>query len=336
MKAKQSRRAVIVGIFILIGVTIFIGAILVVGGQRKTFGKGVVVKAIFDDVNGLQAGDNVWFSGVKVGIVKNIQLLKNSKVEADMNIYQKSRPFIHEDAKAKIGSEGLIGNKIVIIYGGTVSIPSVKANDVLQVESVLKTQDIVNTLQENNKNLLAITADFKLISERLANGEGSIGKLLTDDQLANQLQATASILKNSSSNLQTLTANVEEYTAKLQTKGVLANELVTDTTLFQSLKLAAAQIKQASDNAKVLTANLADVTQKIQDSANTAGVLLNDERTAANLKATIENLQSGTKKFDEDMEALQHNFLLRGFFRKKEKREKKEQSKQVANDTHQK
>lgn len=331
MKAIQSKRAIIVGIFILTGVAIFMAAIITLGGQKKTFSKGILVKAVFDNVNGLQPGNNIWFSGVKVGTVKKLQLTHNARVEVDMNIDKKSKDFIHEDAKAKIGSDGLIGNKIVIIYGGTQAVPAVKADDILQVETAVGTEEMMNALQENNKNLLAITGDFKLISRRLADGQGTVGKLLTDDGLMNQLQSTAATLQKASANIQMLSSNIADYTAKLQTKGVLANDLVTDTSLFQSLKTASIQIRQASDNAKELTGNLKTVTEKINDSSNTVGVLLHDQQAATNLRAMIENLQSGTKKFDEDMEALQHNFLFRGFFRKRAKQQQAQQKKEIVN-----
>jgi len=330
MKAIQNKRAVIVGIFILVGVAIFMGALITLGKQQKTFTKGILVKAVFDNVNGLQAGNNIWFSGVKVGTVKKLELTRNSRVIVNMNIDKKTKDFIHEDAKAKIGSDGLIGNKIVIIYGGTETVPAVKANDVLRVEAALSTEEMMNSLQQNNKNLLAITSDFKMISRRLASGEGTVGRLLTDDSFMDQLQATAGTLQKASANIQALSSNMVEYTAKLQTKGVLANDLVSDTTIFKSLRSSVAQIQEASDNAKQLTNNLKTVSQKITDSSNTVGVLLHDQGTADNLRATIENLQSGTRKFDEDMEALQHNFLFRGFFRKKAKREQAEQKKQTA------
>jgi phospholipid/cholesterol/gamma-HCH transport system substrate-binding protein len=145
-----------------------------------------------------------------------------------------------------------------------------------------------------------------------------------------QLQATAGTLQKASANIQALSSNMADYTAKLQTKGVLANDLVSDTTIFKSLRSSVAQIQAASDNAKELTNNLKTVSQKITDSSNTVGVLLHDQQSADNLRATIENLQSGTQKFDEDMEALQHNFLFRGFFRKKAKREQEAQQKQAA------
>ena len=123
-------------------------------------------------------------------------------------------------------------------------------------------------------------------------------------------------------NIKTLTSNVSDYTAKLQTKGALANDLVTDTTFFKTLQASASQIQEASRNAKELTNNLKAVSYNLKDSSNVAGVLFNDKAAATNLKTTVENLQSGTKKFDEDMEALQHNFLLRGFFKKKAKQDR--------------
>lgn len=329
MKTIQNKRAVIVGIFILVGVAIFMGALITLGKQKKTFTKGIVVKAVFDNVNGLQAGNNIWFSGVKVGTVKKLELTSNARVVVDMNIDKKTKDFIHEDAKAKISSDGLIGNKIVVIYGGTQTAPAIKANDILKVEAALSTEEMMNSLQENNKNLLAITSDFKTISRRLASGEGTVGRLLTDDSFMDQLQATAGTLQKASANIQALSSNMAEYTAKFQTKGVLANDIVSDTTIFKSLRSSVAQIQEASGNAKELTNNLKTVSQKINDSSNTVGVLLHDQGTADNLRATIENLQSGTQKFDEDMEALQHNFLFRGFFRKKAKREQAEQKKQT-------
>jgi phospholipid/cholesterol/gamma-HCH transport system substrate-binding protein len=333
MKPIQTKRAVIVGIFIIIGMAILIAGIFTVGSKRKTFTKTISLAAVFDNVNGLQTGNNVWFSGVKVGIIKKVDLIKSSEVEVVMNIEQKSQKFIHKDVKAKIASDGLIGNKIVVIYGGTQQSPMVEEGDFLAVEKPLSTEDMMNTLQANNRNLLDITTDFRLISRRLAEGQGTVGKLLTDDDLMKQLQATATTLQTASANIKTLTANVSDYTAKLQTKGALANDLVSDTSFFKTLRASASQIQEASKNAKELTNNLKAVSYNLKDSSNVAGVLFNDKAAAANLKTTVENLQSGTKKFNEDMEALQHNFLFRGFFRRRAKQQKQQAGQQTNKDT---
>jgi len=328
MKAVQNRRMIIVGIFIFFGIAILMAGVLVLGGQRKTFEKTIVLSAVFNDVGGLQKGNNVWFSGVKLGTVKKLKLQPNSQVEVEMRLEKQVENYIHKDAKAKIASDGLIGNRIIVIYGGNKAMPTVKSGDRLQTDVPFNSADMMNTLQESNKNLSAITTDFKVVSKRLAEGEGTVGKLLTDDAMARQLAATAATLQLASSNIQQLTANLADYTSKMQKQGSLTNELVNDTVFFSRLKAASIQIQQASANARELTQNLQDVSYRIKDSSNLAGVVFQDKQTAENLRTTVENLRSGTKKFDEDMEALQHNFLFRGFFRKRAKQQQQQQTQQ--------
>ena len=325
MKEVQNKRAIVVGIFIFFGIAILMAGILVLGGQRKTFEKTITLNAIFNDVGGLQKGNNIWFSGLKVGTVKRLKLLSQRQVEVEMRIEKHAEDFIRKDSKAKIGSDGLIGNRIVIVYGGSPNVPPVKAGDTLQTEVPINSAQMMNTLQESNKNLSAITTDFKEVSHRLANGEGTVGKLLTDDSMARQLAATAATLQMASANIQLLTSNLASYTSKLQKQGSLTSELVNDTVFFARLKAASLQIQEASKNAKELTNNLNDVSYKLKDSSNVAGVLLHDQQSAANLRTAVENIQSGTKKFDEDMEALQHNFLFRGFFRKRARQQQTQQ-----------
>ncbi len=324
MKPNNTRRAVIVGIFILLGLVILIAGVLTLGGQNKTFEKKITVKAIFDDVGGLQAGNNVWFSGVKIGTVRHIRFSGSSQVEVEMRIDEKSQPYIRSNAKARISSESLIGNKIVVIYGGTEKSAPVQDGAQLGVEKALNTDEIMATLQENNRNLLAITKDFKTISGQLVGGKGSIGRLLSDEILFNTLQATAATLQRTSANAQQLTANLSAYVSRLQTKGSLTNDLVTDTVIFGRLRSATAQIDAAARQATTITANLATASANINNPATPIGTLLYDQQTAASIKATLKNLQGGTEKFDENMQALQHNFLLRGFFKKKAKQEAKE------------
>src|SRR5882757_8238268 len=114
----KNNRPVVVGIFVLLGLAILVVTIFTLGGDKKTFVKTFTIHAVFDDVNGLIKGSNVWFSGVKVGTVKSINFSGNSRVEIAMNIEKDVQSHIRKNAMAKIGSDGFIGNKIVIIYGG--------------------------------------------------------------------------------------------------------------------------------------------------------------------------------------------------------------------------
>jgi|SRR5687768_447985 len=326
MKQTNNKKAVTVGIFVFLGLLILIAGILTLGGQKNSFQKKLTVRAIFDDVGGLQTGNNVWFSGVKIGTVKKMTFHGGSQVEVIMNIDEKNQQYIRKNAKAKISSEGFIGNKLVVIYGGSMQAPPVEENGVLGVEKALSTDEMMSTLQENNKNLLDITTDFKVISKRLTNGEGSVGKLLTDESLANNLETTVNGLKQASANAQRLTASLSGYASQLQKEGSLTNDLITDTVIFNRLRSTVAQLQQTSKTANEVANNFKEVSDKISGNNSPVGVLLNDPQAAADLKSTLSNLSAGTEKLDDNMEALQHNFLLRGFFKKKAKTEAKVQA----------
>jgi phospholipid/cholesterol/gamma-HCH transport system substrate-binding protein len=287
-----------------------------VGNLHETFKSKMKVVSLFEDVSGLQDGNNVLFSGVKIGTVSSLSFYGKSQVAVRMNIETKAQQYIRKDAKVKIGTDGLIGNKILIIYGGTDRYPLVQEGDTLEVEKTFSSEDMINTFQENNKNLLAITADFKIITRKLASGEGTIGKLLNDNSVYTSINAATVSLQSASSRAQQLIASLSEFSEGLNKKGTLANELASDTIVFNSLKTSALQLQQIADTASVFIENL----KKAGSNPNTPiGVLLHDEEAGSHLKESIKNLDSSSKKLDEDLEAARHNFLLRGYFRKKAK-----------------
>jgi len=320
---QKNKRSVIVGIFVFLALVIFVLGVMTLGGQKNLFNSGASVTAVFDEVNGLQPGNNVWYAGVKVGTVQSIAFNKEGKVNVEMTIKEEALSIVRKDTKAKVGADGFIGNKIVILYGGSQQAGAAEDGTALAVERSLGTDEIMATLQANNKNLLAITENFKTISDKMSRGEGSIGKLLNDERMYNDLQEAMVTIKVATANAQQLVANVYDYTAKLNTKGSLANDLVTDTVIFSRLRATVRQIDELSNTANQVVVNLSEASEKINrgmaDNSTSVGLLLNDKETAADIKATIKNLQAGSQKLDENMEALQHNFLLRGFFKKKNK-----------------
>ena len=324
MNTQRNKRAVTVGIFVAIGVIIILVAIFTLGGQQKTFVKAINVNAVFDDVAGLQIGNNIFFSGVKVGTVKKVEFYGNSQVRVQLHIEKKAQEFIRQDAKAKIGTDGLIGNKIITIYGGTMSAEPIQGGETLIVEKAMSTEDMLATLQKNNDNLVAITTDFKTVSKRLAEGQGTVGALLQDDKIYRDLEATMANLQQAAKNSQKLTGGIAQFTNKLETPGTLANDLVSDTTIMSNLRQAVTQLNQATAGASVLADNLKKSSNQLNSKDNTLGMLLNDQEVGEEFKDVIQNLNSSTQKLDENLEALKHNFLLRGYFRKKAKRDAKE------------
>ena len=175
--------------------------------------------------------------------------------------------------------------------------------------------------QENNKNVLAITSDFKNISKKIAAGEGTIGKLLAENTLYDQLNSTTASLQNTSVRAEVLVNSLVDFSSGLNKKGTLASELTTDTTVFKSVKASVVQLKQATENASAMVANL----KAVSANPNTPmGVLIQNEQSGTQMKGIIKNMEGSSQKLEESMEALQHNFLLRGFFKKKAKKAKQD------------
>ncbi|RYE30568.1 MAG: MCE family protein [Sphingobacteriaceae bacterium] len=321
MQTTETKRNVLVGVFIFIGLLILIVGIFTLGGQQKSFVKSLRINAVFSDIGGLKPGNNVWFSGVKIGTVKTIKFYGNSQVEVSMNIEKSAQQYVRKDASAKLSSDGLIGNKLIVIFGGNPSTAEIEDGDILQVQKDLSTDDIMKTLQENNENLIGITTNVKKLSGDLVKGKGLVGTMLADSTLAQSFKAIVMNLQKTTATSAALAGQLRTFSAKLNTKGGLADKMLTDTAVFNKLTATADQLKQTAAKASVITDNLSKASNKLNSTDNAMGLLLNDAKTADQVRSTMGNLQESSVKLNDDLEAVQHNFLLRGFFKKKEKAE---------------
>ncbi|MFA9392531.1 MAG: MlaD family protein [Prolixibacteraceae bacterium] len=316
MVDTPNKRAVVVGIFVLLGTAFLISGVLLVGNLRETFTTKIELNTLFDDVAGLQKGNNIWFSGVKIGTISNLEFYGHSQVKVTLAVDVKSQQYIRKDAKVKLSSDGFIGNKILIIYGGTEYAPAVEDGDMLIMEKTLGTEEILAMLQKNNENILAITSDFKYITQKISSGEGSIGKFLNDDKMYDDIKSSVSALKSTMGEAQKLVGSLNEISNSITKEGSLVNALATDTSIYPSIKTSVNELKELTVKANTL---LAGINAATEDSTTSLGILLNDEASGSSLKETIKNLESSSATLDEDLKALQSNFLLKRYFRNKAK-----------------
>jgi phospholipid/cholesterol/gamma-HCH transport system substrate-binding protein len=185
---------------------------------------------------------------------------------------------------------------------------------------------MLQTLQANNKNLLEITQHFKSISKKIDSGQGALATLVNDPHLANKLNSTVNDLAATVANFKTTSLSsvqvlneLQKFSNKINTPGNSINRLVTDTTMFADIKNTINQLSVASRSVKIFAENLRITGEKLNQRDNIAGTIINDSAAAKNVKIILKNLETSSQKLDEDLEALQHNFLLRGYFRKKAK-----------------
>jgi phospholipid/cholesterol/gamma-HCH transport system substrate-binding protein len=244
-------------------------------------------------------------------------------VEITMSIEKQAQAHVRADARVKISTDGLVGNKIVVIYGGTTGAPVIAANDHLQAEHLAGLEDMMATLQANNTNLLAVTGNLKSITGKLTTGQGTLGALINDPSMADNIKSSLSHLQAASANSEKMIANLDNFTSGLQRQGSLANELVTDTTVFHHLKETMAKLNDAATSAATSSAAFAQTLKEtgngLQDPNTPLGMLLHNEDVAADFQRTMKNLRVSSKEMADDLEAVQHSFLLKGFFKKRDK-----------------
>jgi phospholipid/cholesterol/gamma-HCH transport system substrate-binding protein len=312
----SNKKAVIVGFFVLLGIIFLLAGILTIGSLKNTFARKVQLVTFFDDVGGLQKGGNIWFSGVKIGTVKNVKFYSRTRVRVILNVNESSKQYIRKDSRVKLSTDGLIGNKIIVIYGGSLKAEQVQAGDTLLADKTESQEEMLNVLQENNRNLLEITEDIKSISEKISKGKGSIGKLLEDEMIYNNLLASSVAVKRTAQNASSAAVSINEFSKRLNSKGTLVYDLMNDRVLYPSIKNSVLKIQKITDSVSMLVSDLKSATSA---STTPLGVLLKDESAGKDLKNILKNLEKASKKLDEDLEALQHSFLLRRYFKKKEK-----------------
>lgn len=311
------RNVSVVGFFIVIGILIFIAAIFVVGGQLSLFEKTTDITARFTNVSGLLSGDNVWLSGVKVGTVKHMDFNKDGSVSVLMRIENDFVPFIHRDAFAKIGSDGLVGNRIVVLEGGSQQAPCIRNGDQLKVITPLSNEVILSTLQKNNLNLVEITQSLKKVSKSLSEGNGTVGKLLSEEGAYEDLTKALSTLAEASNHINLVAKNLQSYSSGFHSKGSFANDLVTDTAVFAQLRLSGQKMAETFNATGIAAQNLALATEKLNAGNNTLNTLLSDSTMSNKLRSAISNMENSSKKLNETLTALQQSIFFRRYFRKK-------------------
>ena len=189
------------GLFAVATLVLAVAAIYYIGKQKNKFGSVVRISAQFRSVSGLKTGGNVRLGGIDVGTVDDIALVTDTTVEVDMIIQKGVEKFIKRDAKANIGSEGLMGDKVVVLTPGTSIQPAVKNGDTLSSLPAIETDQIMASLKTSADNAAIITSNLADISSRITNGKGALGKLLRDTTLSSNISATMKNLKSSSEGL---------------------------------------------------------------------------------------------------------------------------------------
>jgi phospholipid/cholesterol/gamma-HCH transport system substrate-binding protein len=201
MKVHSQNFKIRLGLFIAIGIFIFVVAIFLIGKQKNLFNPVYTLNTTFYNVGGLQVGNKVRFSGINVGTVDAVRIINDSTVSVTMFIKKDVQKFIKTNSEISIGSEGLIGDKLLQISQGTSNANFAKDGSSLVSNEPIEMDEIFASLKITAENAELITDELAEIMISINSGEGTLGRLINDPKIAENLSQTMSNLKSSSKGL---------------------------------------------------------------------------------------------------------------------------------------
>ena len=212
------------GIFVAIGIVLFVGIVFFIGQRQQLFSSTFKMSGIFKDVSGLRVGNNVRFAGITVGTVNQIEIISDTTVRVDLVIEKKTQKFIKMDSRMIIGSDGLMGSKLVNISPGE-STETVRNNGFVKSDVPASFDNIMANLETVSDNATVITEDLAAIVNSVKDGNGTVGKLFMDPTIANNLNKT---LENAKSGIGGFSDNMEALKHNFLLKGYYKKKIAAE------------------------------------------------------------------------------------------------------------
>ncbi|MFC0780015.1 MlaD family protein [Flavobacterium sp. HJSW_4] len=213
---KESGYTWKLGMFVTIGLLLFIMAVYFIGKQQNLFGSTFHISSQFKTVSGLEVGNNVRFSGINVGTVEQIQLKNDSTVRVVLVMKEEVRKFIKTDATASIGSDGLMGDKVLTISPGAKSQKEIEDNGQIASVDGIEMHDIMKSVKKSVDNIGVISDEIAIFSHSMNNGNGALARLVKDDKMANSVSNT---LENLESGTKGFSDNMEAAKSNFLLRG---------------------------------------------------------------------------------------------------------------------
>jgi phospholipid/cholesterol/gamma-HCH transport system substrate-binding protein len=331
------------GLFITIAFLLLSSALYIIGSKQNLFGSTFALRSVFKNVNGLSPGNSVRFSGINVGTVKDIIILNDTTIEVTMSMQKKVQPYVKQDAIARIGSDGLVGNMLINIAPGKGERAEVGDNDVIKSYANHETEDIMNTLGATTDNIAILVFNLLELTEQINDGKGSLNMLIKNEQLATDLQLSAHHLKQSSQNINKISQRLRlDFESSMNSGQGVLSYLLNDTTfknqvahITEGLDTLIRQrtdpvlnnMEKASEEIAGASSQINDLIHQIDLNKGLLHKLLRDSIAEADMERALHNLDEGLLRFNETMEALQHNILVRKYFKRQKKAKSQKENK---------
>lgn len=306
------------GIFVLAGTVFLIVAMYFIGAKQNLFSNTFRIYVNFHNVDGLQAGNNVRFAGIDVGTVDEVQIENDSSVRVCLIIEDKYKSYIKKNALASIGTDGLMGNKLVNINSAHQPGLDIEEGDVLASIHPIETDEMLRTLNKTNDDVSTIAHNLRIITERV-NNSNTLWSILTDPAVAENVKNAIVSIRLTGDRSAVITGDLSRIVASVKNgKGTLG-ALITDTAISHQIKQTIVKIQLVSDTLAYISGDLNYVSGKIRNGEGAVGTVLMDTTFAGNLNQSVLDIRKASRGFNETLDALKNSFLLRKYFRRQSK-----------------
>jgi phospholipid/cholesterol/gamma-HCH transport system substrate-binding protein len=320
--AKKVINHIKLGIFVSAGLFFLILLLYMIGKNQNLFGSTFVLKTKFEDVHGLVPGNSVRFSGISAGTVKSISVLDEGTLEVTMMIRTKMKKYIHKNAQANLGTDGLMGNKLININPVKLAAPIVDEGDILTSGKAIDTETMLAVLDQTNQDIAIIASGLKATIQRI-NSSAAFWEILNDKSLPNNLRSALINARRATNGANDLVSELHLLVSDVKAgKGSLGS-LLRDSSFSQNLEEAVEKIKNIGAQADTLsghiTALVISIDKDINTGKGTANALLKDQGLVIKMNSSLNNIEKGTESFNQLMDALKKSFLFKGYFKKLER-----------------
>ncbi len=317
----QSENRIKLGVFVLIATLFLILGLYNIGSKKNFFSSKINVSAKFDDILGLLPGNNVRFNGINIGTVSKVYAISDSIIKVEFTINEDETKYISKNAIASIGTDGLLGNKLINISSGKVDGKTIKEGDNLGTLKSLKINLAMRTLINSNENVKKITENLINITESF-NNEASLWKLLNDPEISKNVKNAIVEFKQTGANSAIITGDLSKIIKDVLNGKGSVGALLMDTSISHRLNQTVVKIEKISDSIAIISGNFNEIAKTINNKNGTVARLLTDTTFVHNLNKSMENIKDGSQGFNDNMEALKHTFLFRKYFKKQNKKKK--------------
>ncbi len=289
------------GIFIFLGSVLLVVLIFLLGNKDQLFASTFTIKAQFKNTEGLRNGASVRFGGIDVGAVKEIKILDDNsgRVEVIMRIKEDIRKYVKKDSRASIETEGLVGNKVVMLTMGSIDAEEIMDNGRILSKEPLSFADII----EETQGIMAYTKDMTKnmaeIVSKVNQGEGTLGRIINDDKL---YVAATNLTNTADRNLNSISEDMKDVMVLFDNLGTGVKDVVTN--INQIVSRIDTVLRDVSEGKGLLGSLVSDNGKE--------GKSLN--KILDNIVVVTEEAKTSASRLSENMEALKHNWLFKSYF----------------------